>query len=236
MSTGALIGIIIAIVAVVAIAVVTAQELRRARLRRQFGPEYTRLAKQLGSNRKAEAELAARQRRASKLNIRPLTAAQQTRYTSDWTAVQEQFVDAPAEAVRGASRLVETVLRERGYPSQDHDEIIDVLSVHHSRRLGEYRHGREIRGRSDSASTEELREAILSYRALFRELVGAGKASTAQSPLTRLAVLRRKLMQPEPARPAAAIARVPQDSTARVSQDSSSRVPRDSTTRVPQER
>jgi hypothetical protein len=136
------------------------------------------MAKELGSNRKAEAELATRQRRAAKLNIRPLTTAQQTRYANDWTAVQEQFVDTPAEAVRGASRLVETVLRERGYPFQDQDEIISALSVHHTRRLGDYRHGREIRARSDSASTEELREAILSYRAIFGDLVGTGKAGT----------------------------------------------------------
>jgi hypothetical protein len=211
MSTGALIGIIIAIVVVVAIAAVTAQELRRARLRRQFGPEYTRLAKQLGSNRKAEAELTARQRRASKLDIRPLSAAQQTRYTSDWTAVQEQFVDTPAEAVRAASRLVETVLRERGYPSQDHDEIIAVLSVHHSRKLGDYRHGREIRTRSDSASTEELREAILSYRALFKDLVGPGKSDTGQRPLSRMGALSRKRTQAAPAPPAASVTRVPQE-------------------------
>lgn len=240
MSTGALIGIIIAIVAVLAVAAVTAQELRRARLRSQFGPEYTRLAKQLGTNRKAEAELTARKRRAAKLDIRPLTAVQQTRYTSDWTAVQEQFVDAPTEAVRRASRLVETVLRERGYPSQDHDEIIAVLSVHHSRRLGDYRHGREIRVRSESASTEELREAILSYRALFKDLVGAGKSDIGQRPLSpmgalsRVSALSRKLTQPVPASPAAASS-APQESPAEPAP--STRVPQETpSTRVSQER
>lgn len=175
MSAGALIGIIIAIVVVAAVAAVVAQELRRARLRRQFGPEYTRLADELGSNRKAETELIARQRRAAKLNIRPLSADQQTRYASDWTTVQEQFVDNPSAAVLGAKGLVERVMRERGYPVEDQQEIIAALSVHHAGKLDHYRKGQDITGRSDSASTEELREAVLSYRELFNDLVGAGR-------------------------------------------------------------
>jgi hypothetical protein len=178
MSTGAIIGIIIAVVVVVGIAAVVAQELRRARLRRQFGTEYTRLAKELGSNRKAEAELIARQRRASKLDLRPLAAALQTRYAKEWTTAQEQFVDAPAEAVQRARILVETVLRERGYPADNQDEVIAALSVHHTRRLDDYRHGRGITDRIDAASTEELREAMLSYRALFNELIGARRTAT----------------------------------------------------------
>ncbi len=56
MSTGAIIVIVIVLAAA---AVVAAAELRRARMRRQFGPEYDRMAKELG-RRKADAELAAR--------------------------------------------------------------------------------------------------------------------------------------------------------------------------------
>ena len=59
MSTGAIIGIVIVVIVVVAAVVVASAELRRARLRRQFGPEYDRLAQQLGSRRKADAELTA---------------------------------------------------------------------------------------------------------------------------------------------------------------------------------
>jgi hypothetical protein len=173
MSTGALIGILVAIIVVGAAAVVVALELRRARLRRQFGPEYTRLAKELGSERKAQTELLARQRRAAKLNISPLSAAQQARYTRDWTGLQERFVDAPADAVTGAANLVARLLKERGYPADDQNELVVALSVHHPRQLDQYRKGMSISGRSGSVSTEELREAMLSYRALFNDLAGA---------------------------------------------------------------
>jgi hypothetical protein len=169
MSTGAIIGIVIALVVVAAIVAITTQELRRARLRRQFGPEYTRLAAELGSNRKAEAELTARQRRAAKLDIRPLTEAQQARYAGNWVSAQEQFVDGPADAMRSAVALVDRVLRDRGYPADDQDAVIAALSVHNSRYLDHYRRGRGLRG---SASTEELREAMLAYRELFSDLVG----------------------------------------------------------------
>lgn len=170
MSTGALIGLLIAIVVVGAVAVVVVQELRRARLRRQFGAEYTRLAKELGSDRKAEAELLSRQRRAAKLNITPLPPAQQAKYTRDWTGLQERFVDAPADAVLGAGALVGRVLRERGYPAADENELIVALSVHNPRALDQYRRGRDIGQRAGSVSTEELRTAMLSYRELFQDL------------------------------------------------------------------
>jgi len=185
MSAGAIIGIIIAIIVVAAVTAVVAQELRRARLRRQFGPEYSRLAEQLGSNRKAEAELIARQRRAAKLNIRPLSADQQARYAKDWTTVQEQFIDSPSAAVLGARRLVARVMRERGYPVDDQHEVIAALSVHHARQLDHYRKGQDITGRSESASTEELREAVLSYREVFNDVVGGDRNRTSQPPAAR---------------------------------------------------
>lgn len=171
MSTGVIIGVVIAIVVLLAVAVVVAQELSRARLRRQFGPEYTRLAKELGSQRKAEAELLARQKSAAKLNIHPLSAAQRTRYASAWTSVQEQFVDNPSESVKTASSLVERVMRDRGYPVGESQQMIAALSVYHARKLDHYRRGEDIRTRSSSMSTEQLREAILSYRELFKDLL-----------------------------------------------------------------
>jgi hypothetical protein len=83
MSTGAITGIIIAEVVVAAIVPVASMQLRRTRMRRQFGPEYDRLAKEIGP-RKAGAELTARQRRVQALDIRPLSADQQARYHGDW--------------------------------------------------------------------------------------------------------------------------------------------------------
>ena len=108
MSTGAIIGIVIAVIVVVAIAVVASTEMRRARLRRQFGPEYDRLVEKHGGNkRKADAELAERERRVRGLSLRELTPEQQASYSGDWAAVQERFVDAvPGEGRRGRHREV----------------------------------------------------------------------------------------------------------------------------------
>ena len=141
MSTGALIGVIIAIVVVGIIAVVVSQELRRARLRRQFGPEHKRLTDELGSSRKAEAELLARQRRAAKLDIQPLTDEQRAQYAADWTKVQEEFVDSPANALASARRLLSRMMRQSGYP-ENQDETVMAVSVHNSGALDDHQIGR----------------------------------------------------------------------------------------------
>ena len=170
MSTGAIIGIIVVVIVVVAAIVVASAELRRARMRRQFGPEYDRLAQELGSKKKADAELAARQRRVEALNIHELSPDQQASYSGDWTVVQERFVDAPAEAVSAAGTLIWNVMRDRGYPADDRTASMDALAVHHGRSMEGYREVQDLR--TESASTEQLREAMISYRALFEDLTG----------------------------------------------------------------
>lgn len=169
MSTGAIVGIIIAVIVVAAIVVLGPVLLRQMRMRRQFGPEYDRLAKELGS-RKAAAELTARQHRVDALGIHPLSAEQQARYNDEWTAVQKQFVDAPAAAVSAADTLIWDVMRDRSYPADNKDASVEALSVYHARPLDGYRQAQDIR--TESASTEELRTAMIRYRALFQDLVG----------------------------------------------------------------
>jgi hypothetical protein len=169
MSTGAIIGIVIAVIVVVAVVVVASGEMRRARLRRQFGPEHDRLVQQLGSKKKADAELAARQRRVEALGIHELTPEQRASYSGDWAAVQERFVDTPAEAVAAAGTLIWDVMRDRGYPD-DRNVSMDALSVYHARSLEGHRQTQELR--VESATTEQLREAMIRYRALFEDLTG----------------------------------------------------------------
>ena len=184
MSTGAIVGIIIAVIVVAAIVVLGPQLTRQMRMRRQFGPEYDRLAKELGS-KKAAAELTARQRRVDALGIHPLTAEQQTSYGGEWTAIQERFVDAPAAAVSAADTLIWDVMRDRGYPADNRDASVEALSVYHARPLDGYRQAQDIR--TESASTEELRTAMIRYRTLFQDLVGEaatrsdGRARTIES-------------------------------------------------------
>ena len=170
MSTGAIIGIVIVVIVVMAAVVVATGELRRARLRRQFGPEYGRLAEQLGSKKKADAELAARQRRVEALGIHELSPEQQASYTGDWTTVQERFVDTPAEAVAAADTLIRDVMRDRGYPADDRNASMDALSVYHPGPLEGYRQTLGLR--TESATTEQLREAMIRYRALLEDLTG----------------------------------------------------------------
>ncbi len=169
MSTGAIIGIIIAVIVVAAVVVVASAQLRRARMRRQFGPEYDRLAKEIGP-RKADAELTARQRRVEALDIHPVSAEQQARYSADWAVIQERFVDTPAEAVTAAHTLIWAVMRDRGYPADDRNASIEALSVHHARSLEGYRKAEDLP--AESATTEQLREALICYRALFEDLTG----------------------------------------------------------------
>ncbi len=170
MSTGAIIGIVIVVIVVVAAVVVASREMRRARLRRQFGPEYDRLAQQLGNRSKADVELAARQRRVEALGIHELSPEQQASYSGDWTTVQERFVDTPAEAVAAARALIWDVMRDRGYPTNDRDASMDALSFYHAGSLESYR--QTVGLRTEAATTEQLREAMISYRALFEDLTG----------------------------------------------------------------
>jgi len=168
--TGAIIGIVIAVIVVVAVVFVASAEMRRAKLRRQFGPEYDRLVEKLGSKRKADAELAERQRRVRALNIRDLSPEQQASYSGDWAAIQERFVDTPVEAVGAAHTLIWNVMRDRGYPADDRTASLDALAVHHGRSMEGYRTTLNLR--ADSASTEELREAMIRNRAMFEDLTG----------------------------------------------------------------
>jgi hypothetical protein len=170
MSTGAIIGIVIVVIVVAAALVVASSELRRARLRRQFGPEYDRLVEQMGSRKKADAELAARRRRVEALGIHELSPEQQASYSGDWTVIQERFVDTPAEAVAAADSLIWDVMRDRGYPANDRNVSMDALSVYHPGALVGYRQTVDLR--TERATTEQLREAMIRYRALFEDLTG----------------------------------------------------------------
>jgi hypothetical protein len=181
MSTGTIIIIVIVVVVVVAAIAGIMYDTRRRRLRQRFGPEYDRMVEEKGSRTKAEAELAGRERRVAGLDIRPLDPAAQARYAQNWTAIQEQFVDAPQDAVAAAQRLVRTVMNERGYPTEGDDQMLADLSVEHATVLDNYRAAYLIsqRAADGMASTEDLRQAMIHYRTLFQELLGTGTRTAA---------------------------------------------------------
>jgi hypothetical protein len=169
MSTIAL--VIIVVLLVVAAAVAGTLILRRQALRRRFDGEYDRLARAVGP-RRAETELTERQRRVARLDLRPLTAPQRDRYSREWTSAEERFVDSPAQAAEAGRALIIAVAADRGYPADDHEQLLSDLSVNHARQLGDYRQAEQTTGSGES-DTEQLRHALLAYRALFNELVGA---------------------------------------------------------------
>jgi hypothetical protein len=174
LSSTALISTLIAIVVVGALLSGLLTAMRRRRLRRRFGPEYDRLVTKHGSKRAAEAELAQRERRARALDIRPLTGIARQRYAKQWAAIQERFVDAPAEAVAASRALVTAVMAERGYPTDDQDQVLADLSVDHQAAVEHFRAADEISGNPapGAAVTEDLRLALIHYRELFRDLLG----------------------------------------------------------------
>ena len=186
MSTGAIVAIIVGVLVVVAVLAVLAVANRRRRLRERFGPEYDRAVTEHDSKRQAEAELAERERRVRQLNIRPLEPAARAKYSAEWTAVQEQFVDAPQAAVAGAQTLIVAVMKERGYPTEGHDQTVADLSVEHASTMDRYRaaHAISDRAAAGSASTEDLRQAMVDYRSLFAELLGEPASATSATTAT----------------------------------------------------
>jgi hypothetical protein len=167
--------IVVAIVVVIAAALgwLAWRRQRSTRLRDRFGDEYHREVSRTGNVSRAEAELAARERRVAKLHIRPLSHEDATQYGQSWRAIQTQFVDDPRAAVSQADRLVGEVMHARGYPVGDFEQQVADISVDHPDVVINYRAAREIAAlhARGHASTEDLRQAMVHYRALFADLL-----------------------------------------------------------------
>jgi len=151
------------------------QKKRTQQLRSKFGPEYD---KAIGDHRDrghAESELQKRVKRVAKFNIHPLKAEDRSRYSEAWRREQSRFVDDPRGAVNHADTLVQDVMQRRGYPVGDFDQNATDLSVDHPRVVENYRLAHEIALRDGQgqgqSGTEELRKAMISYRALFEDLL-----------------------------------------------------------------
>lgn len=178
MSGGTLAAIIVILITVLVILTLSTGTVRdarrRRRLRERFGPEYDRVVGERRSRKVAEAELAARERRVRKFRLRDLTGEARDTYGARWTQVQKRFVDEPSAAIADAQALVETVMRERGYPVSEYQQIVADLSVAHARTLDHFRAAHEVsvKAAAGTVTTEELRIALLHYRELCSELLG----------------------------------------------------------------
>jgi hypothetical protein len=166
----------IVLIALVAGALILARQRRSQQLQQGFGSEYERTVEERGGDRRqAEAELLDRRQRHDKFEIRDLDPGARDRYADQWRTAQRRFVDQPAPAVAEADALVMEVMRERGYPVADEFEqrAADV-SVDHPEVVEHYRAAHDISGRATTgeASTEDLRQAMVHFRALFVDLLG----------------------------------------------------------------
>jgi hypothetical protein len=149
---------------------------RRDHLRDRFGPEYDRVVRASGKPSIAEKELERREDRVEQLDIRPLPAEERLRFTGSWRDVQTRFVDEPARSVHEADELVERVMERRGYPVGSFEQQLDDVSVDHPHVISNYRAAHAIATASQGgrASTEDLRQAMVHYRALFEDLLESG--------------------------------------------------------------
>lgn len=181
--SAAAIAAIVVVVVIVAV-VMLAMMVHRRRVQQRFGDEYGRLVAEHHSQFRAQAELGRREWRVQRLAVRPLTDAERARFATDWTAAQARFVDSPLKAVTDGGDLVAAIMKERGYPADSPDRIVGDLSVAHPGTVTDYRIGRQIGmdAAMGTVSTEDLRQAMIHYRAVFGELLGNPGESPADGP------------------------------------------------------
>lgn len=149
---------------------------RRSRqLKTHFGPEYDRMVERTGDRQVAEAELHQREQRVRTFDITPLHEHERVAYGDRWRLVQSRFVDEPEQAVAEADGLIKEVMHTRGYPVEHFEQQAADLSVDHPKVVENYRAAHEIALLSErrEASTEDLRQAMVHFRALFADLVGS---------------------------------------------------------------
>jgi hypothetical protein len=152
---------------------------RTVELREQFGPEYKRTVERYGDGARAEKELADRAGRVEQLHIRQLSPDQSADYAEQWRSTQSRFVDDPEKAIGEADALVADVMQARGYPMADFEQRAADISVDHPSEVENFRaaHALAVRASRGEASTEDLRQAMVHFRALFDNLIDTRETS-----------------------------------------------------------
>jgi len=81
---------------------------------------------------------------------------------------------------REVLEIIDQSMRDRGYPVEDFDQRTADISVDHPEVMSNYRaaHATAIANERGKATTEDLRNAVIHYRALFSELLEAEPAET----------------------------------------------------------
>jgi hypothetical protein len=179
--------IVVVVLVVVSVGWIWMRRQRTQRLTEQYGPEYQRAVESAGSQHEAERDLDARQERVKTFEIRALSTDEHDRYLASWKESQAHFVDDPSGAISQADVLVQEVMRARGYPMADFEQRAADISVDHPHVLDEYRAAHNIAERhaTGGVETEDLRQAMVHYRALFEDLLETDSAPPEQEPPVR---------------------------------------------------
>src|SRR5215510_11329291 len=175
------VGIIVLVLILVAVGIWAYAKMSRSRrLKAKFGPEYDHTVARLRNRELAETELQDRERRVRNFHIVPLSTQDDIQYRERWSATQGYFVDDPKGAVEKADNLVHEVMKKRGYPVTNFEQVAADLSVEYPEVVTHYRAANRIaeNSRQGSAKTEELRQALVHYRALFEELLEVSEGAT----------------------------------------------------------
>ena len=171
----ALAGLVLVIVALV----LRASRRRHEQLVQRFGPEYERVVDEYGSEKRADRELLARERRIKRLQVHPLRERERAAFLARWNEVQARFFDDPVASVRQAEELIKAVMDATGYELDDFEQRVADLSVEHATVVQHYRAARALLatnlavppGTPGRPDVDELRQAVVHYRALFMDLV-----------------------------------------------------------------
>jgi hypothetical protein len=140
-----------------------------------------------GSPKAAEAQLQNRIDRRQQLDIKALPPEERERYQDEWQQIQSEFVDQPAASLTLAHGLVTRVMHDSGYPMDDFDGQADIVSVDHPDVVEHYRRAHQVflNHQQGGTSTEDMRQAFISYRQLFSNLLGDGRVQGERSEFAR---------------------------------------------------
>ena len=194
MNTGLIVAIVVVVVVVILLLAIffavrrsraRRQEQQRERSREEFGSEYERTARETGSEEEADKELR-RRRGTVERNVEPLSDERREHFEGQWGEVERVFVDNPERSIEMADRTVSDILHERRFvtdSSQSDEETEKNLAAMHPDVADDYREARRMRadvvarsgqgsdGDSGEQSTEDLRQTIQRYRAVYGRLV-----------------------------------------------------------------
>jgi hypothetical protein len=172
MNSGHAVVLAIAALAVVAIAFGIFSRRRDQKLRKHFG-EYDGAVRRRTDLRKRQEAVLAFRRGRQRVGLRTLTSAERATFLRRWDELQNSFLDDPKGSLDAADALVTEALEGRGYLMPESQQNAADIPPNSSLVVEDYRAVHEFATRlvGESASTEQLRQAMVRYRTVFRELL-----------------------------------------------------------------